>query len=96
MTQLGLAFGAANRRADASLAFGGAASARPNDIRLLNLWGRSLAAEGRYTDAVAPLRRLVELAPADSTARDNLRIMEQLAARQQAALPGAGAAAGRP
>ena len=98
LTQLGLAFGAANRRADASLAFGGAASARPNDIRLLNLWGRSLAAEGRYTDAVAPLRRLVELAPADSTARDNLRIMEQLAARQQAALPGAGAAAapGRP
>ena len=98
LTQLGLAFGAAGRRADASLAFGGAARARPNDIRLLNLWGRSLAAEGRYTDAVPPLRRLVELAPSDNTARDNLRIMEQLAARQQAALPGAGAAAvpGRP
>jgi len=45
---LGLALGAANRRSDASLAFGGAASARPNDLRLLNLWGRSLAAEGRY------------------------------------------------
>jgi tetratricopeptide (TPR) repeat protein len=98
LTQLGLAFGAAGRRADASLAFGGAARARPNDIRLLNLWGRSLAAEGRYTDAVPPLRRLVELAPSDNTARDNLRIMEQLAARQQAALPGAGTAAapGRP
>jgi len=98
LTQLGLAFGAAGRRADASLAFGGAVRGRPNDIRLLNLWGRSLAAEGRYTDAVPPLRRLVELAPSDSTARDNLRIMEQLAGRQQAALPGAGAAAapGRP
>jgi Flp pilus assembly protein TadD len=90
--------GAAGRRAEASLAFGGAASARPTDIRLLNLWGRSLAAEGRYMDAVVPLRRLVELAPSDNTAKDNLRIMEQLAARQQAALPGAGAAAapGRP
>jgi hypothetical protein len=39
-------------------------------------------------DAVVPLRRLVELAPADNTAADNLRIMEQLAARQQSALPG--------
>jgi len=98
LMQLGLALGAAGRRAEASLAFGGAASARPTDIRLLNLWGRSLAAEGRYMDAVVPLRRLVELAPSDNTAKDNLRIMEQLAARQQAALPGAGAAAapGRP
>ena len=73
-----------------SLAFGGAASARPNDIWLLNLWGRSLAAEGRYMDAVKPMRRLVELAPSDNTAADNLRIMEQLAARQQATLPGGG------
>jgi len=98
LVQLGLALGAAERRADASLAFGGAASARPNDIRLLNLWGRSLAAEGRYMDAVVPMRRLAQLAPSDNTAADNLRIMEQLAARQQAALPGAGAAAvpGRP
>jgi hypothetical protein len=35
------------------------------------------------------MRRIVELAPADSTAVDNLRIMEQLAARQQAATGGA-------
>lgn len=91
--QLGLAFGAAGRRSDSTLAFGGAAAARPTDIRLLNLWGRSLAAEGRYIDAVAPMRRVVELAPSDTTARDNLRIMEQLATRQQATLPGAGAAA---
>jgi tetratricopeptide (TPR) repeat protein len=98
LVQLGLALGAAGRRAEASRAFGGAAAARPTDIRLLNLWGRSLAAEGRYMDAVAPMRRLVELAPSDNTAADNLRIMEQLAARQQALLPGAGAAAvpGRP
>ena len=86
--QLGLAFGAANRRSDATLAFGGAASARPNDLRLLNLWGRSLAAEGRYADAVVPMRRIVELAPKDSTAADNLRLMEQLAARQGAQAPG--------
>jgi Flp pilus assembly protein TadD len=91
--QLGLAFGAAGRRSDATLAFGGAAAARPTDIRLLNLWGRSLAAEGRYIDAVGPMRRVVELAPSDTTARDNLRIMEQLATRQQAALSGAGGAA---
>jgi hypothetical protein len=67
-------------------------------LAALNLWGRSLAAEGRYMDALAPMRRLVELAPSDNTAADNLRIMEQLAARQQALLPGAGAAAmpGRP
>jgi cytochrome c-type biogenesis protein CcmH/NrfG len=96
--QLGLAFGAAGRRSDASLAFGGAATARPTDIRLLNLWGRSLAAEGRYIEAVGPMRRVAELAPSDDQAASNLRIMEQLAARQQAALPGAGAAAapGRP
>jgi Flp pilus assembly protein TadD len=87
--QLGLALSAAGRRADASLAFDGAAAARPNDLRLLNLLGRALAAEGRYVDAVAPMRRIVELAPADSTAVDNLRIMEQLAARQQAAAGGA-------
>jgi Flp pilus assembly protein TadD len=87
--QLGLALSAAGRRADASLAFGGAAAARPNDLRLLNLWGRALAAEGRYVEAVPPMRRIVELAPADNTAVDNLRIMEQLAARQQAALGGA-------
>lgn len=93
LLQLGLALGAANRRADASIAFGGAAVARPTDIRLLNLWGRSLAAEGRYMEAVEPMRRLVELAPSDSTAKDNLRIMQQLAGRQQAQLPGAGAAA---
>jgi cytochrome c-type biogenesis protein CcmH/NrfG len=92
LLQLGLALGAANRRADASMAFGGAAVARPTDIRLLNLWGRSLAAEGRYIEAVEPMRRLVELAPSDNTARDNLRIMQQLATRQQAQLPGAGAA----
>jgi cytochrome c-type biogenesis protein CcmH/NrfG len=92
LLQLGLALGAANRRAEASMAFGGAAVARPTDIRLLNLWGRSLAAEGRYIEAVEPLRRLVELAPADSTAKDNLRIMQQLATRQQAQQPGAGAA----
>jgi tetratricopeptide (TPR) repeat protein len=87
--QLGLALGAANRRRDASLAFGGAASARPNDLRLLNLWGRSLAAEGRYDEAVMPMRRIVELAPKDATAVDNLKIMEQLAARQLAAAGGA-------
>jgi len=87
--QLGLALGAAGRRADASGAFSAAAAARPNDIRLLNLLGRSLAAEGRYVDAVPPLRRLVQLAPADNTAVDNLRVIEQLAAQQQAALGGA-------
>jgi Flp pilus assembly protein TadD len=84
-----LAFGAAGRRAEASLAFGGAAAARPTDLRLLNLWGRSLAAEGRYTEAVVPMRRIVELARSDGTAVDNLKIMEQLAARQQAAAGGA-------
>ena len=89
--QLGLALGAAGRRREASLAFDNAAAARPNDLRLLNLLGRSLAAEGRYGEAVLPMRRIVALAPSDMTAADNLRIMEQLAARQQASqLGGAG------
>ena len=87
--QLGLALGAAGRRREASLAFDNAAAARPNDLRLLNLLGRSLAAEGRYGEAVLPMRRIVALAPSDMTAADNLRIMEQLAARQQASQPGA-------
>ena len=86
--QLGLALSAAGRRADASLAFDGAAAARPNDLRLLNLLGRALAAEGRYVDAVGPMRRIVELAPKDNQAIDNLRIMERLAAQQQAVAGG--------
>jgi superkiller protein 3 len=86
--QLGLALGAAGRRREASLVFDNAAAARPNDLRLLNLLGRSLAAEGRYGEAILPMRRIVELAPKDTTAADNLRVMEQLAARQQAAQPG--------
>jgi cytochrome c-type biogenesis protein CcmH/NrfG len=93
--QLGLALGAAGRRREASLAFDNAAAARPNDLRLLNLLGRSLAAEGRYADAVLPMRRIVQLAPSDMTAADNLRIMEQLAAKQQPPQPG-GAATGGP
>jgi cytochrome c-type biogenesis protein CcmH/NrfG len=93
--QLGLALGAAGRRREASLAFDNAAAARPNDLRLLNLLGRSLAAEGRYADAVLPMRRIVQLAPSDTTAADNLRIMEQLAAKQQPPQPG-GAATGGP
>jgi protein O-mannosyl-transferase len=87
--QLGLALSAAGRRSDASLAFDGAAAARPNDLRLLNLLGRALAAEGRYADAVHPMRRIAELAPRDNQAVDNLRIMERLAAEQQAAAGGA-------
>jgi protein O-mannosyl-transferase len=80
--QLGLALAAAGRMSDASLAFGGAVAARPTDLRFLNLWGRTLAAEGRYVDAAVPLKRLVQLAPSDNQARDNLRIMEGLAAKQ--------------
>jgi Flp pilus assembly protein TadD len=93
--QLGLALGAAGRRREASLVFDNAAAARPNDLRLLNLLGRSLAAEGRYGEAVLPMRRIVELAPKDTTAADNLRVMEQLAARQQPPQPG-GASMGGP
>lgn len=93
--QLGLALGAAGRRREASLVFDNAAAARPNDLRLLNLLGRSLAAEGRYGEAVLPMRRIVELAPKDATAVDNLRVMEQLAARQQPPQPG-GASTGGP
>jgi Flp pilus assembly protein TadD len=88
LLQLGLAYGAAGRRQEATMAFESAAAGRPDDLRLLNLWGRSLAAEGRYMDAVAPMRRVVELAPSDSTAIDNLRVIEDLASRQRAAMPG--------
>jgi Flp pilus assembly protein TadD len=88
LLQLGLAYGAAGRRQEATMAFESAAAGRPDDLRLLNLWGRSLAAEGRYMDAVMPMRRVVELAPSDSTAIDNLRVIEDLASRQRAAMPG--------
>ena len=84
LAQLGLALAAANRMSEASLAFGAAVAARPDDIRLLNLWGRTLGAEARYLDAVIPMRRVVELAPTDTQARDNLRIIEKLAAQQGA------------
>jgi Flp pilus assembly protein TadD len=83
LTQLGLAFGAAGRMGDASGAFGGAAAARPTDVRILNLLGRSLAAEGRFQEAVAPMRRVVELARSDRQAADNLAVMQRLAEAQR-------------
>ena len=64
----------------------------PNDIALLNFLGRTLGAMGRYTEAVGPLRRLVELAPSDAQARQNLAIMEKLAADQARAESRAGGA----
>ena len=84
LKQLGLAFSAANRLDEAVGAFGRGVEVRPNDIALLNFLGRALGAQGRYADAVGPLRRLVELAPSDVQARQNLALMEQLAAKQGA------------
>jgi Flp pilus assembly protein TadD len=51
---------------------------------LLNFLGRALGAQGRYAEAVPPMRRLVELAPADNQAKQNLAVMERLAAEQAA------------
>lgn len=91
LKQLGLAFSAANRLDDAVEAFYRGVSARPTDIALLNFLGRTLGSMGRYTEAVGPLRRLVELAPSDVQGRQNLAIMERLAAAQARAEGGAGA-----
>jgi protein O-mannosyl-transferase len=82
LKQLGLAFSAANRLDDAAQAFYAGVNAKPNDIALLNFLGRTLGAMGRYSDAVLPMRRLVELAPTDTQGRQNLAIMEKLAATQ--------------
>jgi Flp pilus assembly protein TadD len=82
LKQLGLAYSAANRMEDAANAFYQGVTAKPNDISLLNFLGRALGAMGRYADAVGPLRRLAELAPGDAQARQNLLIMEKLAADQ--------------
>ena len=84
LKQLGLAFSAANRMDEAIGAFGRGVEVRPNDISLLNFLGRVLGAQGRYADAVQPMRRLVELAPSDVQARQNLALMERLAAEQAA------------
>ena len=89
LKQLGLAYSAANRMDEAADAFYRGVTAKPNDISLLNFLGRALGAMGRYTEAVMPLRRLVELAPSDAQARQNLAIMEKLAAAQ-ASRPKAG------
>ena len=91
LKQLGLAFSAANRLDEAVEAFYQGVNARPNDIALLNFLGRTLGSMGRYTEAVGPLRRLVELAPSDVQGRQNLAIMERLAAAQARAEGGAGA-----
>ena len=61
---------------EAADAFYRGVNAKPNDISLLNFLGRALGAMGRYSDAVMPLRRLVELAPSDAQGRQNLAIME--------------------
>jgi protein O-mannosyl-transferase len=82
LKQLGLAYSAANRMDEAADAFYRGVNAKPNDISLLNFLGRALGAMGRYSDAVMPLRRLVELAPSDAQGRQNLAIMEKLAAAQ--------------
>ncbi len=84
LKQLGLAFSAANRLDEAVGAFGRGVEVRPDDIALLNFLGRALGALGRYADAVGPMRRLVELAPSDTQARQNLAVMEKLAAEQAA------------
>jgi len=84
LKQLGLAFSAANRLEEAVGAFGRGVEVRPNDISLLNFLGRVLGAQGRYAEAVQPMRRLVELAPADNQAKQNLAVMERLAAEQPA------------
>jgi len=90
LKQLGLAYSAANRMDEAADAFYRGVTAKPNDISLLNFLGRALAAMGRYTEAVMPLRRLVELAPSDAQGRQNLAIMEKLAADQARAGGGPG------
>jgi len=92
LKQLGLAYSAANRLEEAADAFYRGVNARPNDIAMLNFLGRALGGMGRYAEAVGPLRRLVELAPSDAQGRQNLAIMEQLAARQAAAEAGKGQA----
>jgi protein O-mannosyl-transferase len=91
LKQLGLAFSAANRLDEAAEAFYQGVNARPTDIALLNFLGRTLGSMGRYTEAVGPMRRLVELAPNDPQGRQNLAIMERLAAAQARAESGAGA-----
>jgi tetratricopeptide (TPR) repeat protein len=90
LKQLGLAYSAANRMDEAADAFYRGVNAKPNDISLLNFLGRALGAMGRYSDAVLPLRRLVELAPSDAQGRQNLAIMEKLAAAQARAEGGPG------
>ena len=89
LKQLGLAFSAANRLDEAAEAFYQGVNARPTDIALLNFLGRTLGAMGRYTEAVGPMRRVAELAPSDTQARQNLAIMEKLAASQARAEGGA-------
>lgn len=88
LKQLGLAYSAANRLEEAADAFYQGVNAKPNDIALLNFLGRALGAMGRYADALGPIRRLAELAPSDPQARQNLAIMEKLAAAQAEAVPG--------
>ena len=88
LKQLGLAYSAANRMEEAADAFYRGVTAKPNDIALLNFLGRALGAMGRYADALGPMRRLAELAPSDAQARQNVAIMERLAAEQAKTAPG--------
>ena len=88
LKQLGLAYSAANRLDEAADAFYRGVMAKPNDLALLNFLGRTLGAMGRYADAVAPMRRLAELAPSDPQARQNLAFMEKLAAAEAKAPSG--------
>lgn len=80
--QLGMALHAHNQVAGAALAYERAAGLDPSNAVYAYYWGTALAADGRYADAVAPLRASLKLRD-DAAVR--LRLADSLYAAGQAA-----------
>jgi protein O-mannosyl-transferase len=69
MRRFGTALAVLNRVEDAERVFAEAALANPGDVGLQKLWGRSLAAGGRFAAAAEHFRQAQRLAPDDAEAR---------------------------
>lgn len=77
MARYGTALASVDRMPEAERVFAEAALVNPQDAALQKLWGRSLAAAGRFAAAAERFHRALVLAPDDPEARDLVEAIEQ-------------------
>jgi protein O-mannosyl-transferase len=77
MARYGLALATVNRMPEAERVFAEAAAMNPQDATLQKLWGRSLAAGGRFAAAAERFQRARTLAPDDPETRELVDAIER-------------------